>query len=284
MKKEKYKIGVAGLGMVGDQVKRWFEGKRFQVFAYDKFKGDGKFGDLKNADVIFLCLPTAHNKKKKGGVDLSLFEYYAKNLGDKKIFVIKSTVPPGTTEYLQKEFPNHYFLHSPEFLTEATAWKDFSKPVFQILGYTEKSKKVVNKILSILPKGRANKAMKSSESEIFKFARNAFFAVKVIFANHIYDITQKYGGDYDVLKKLMLTDPWIGGHHLEAVHKGYRGYGGKCLPKDLKTFIKIFEESGLNPELFKSADKVNEGLLKKQKLIKTLNKYWLNNENMRNNE
>lgn len=280
MKKEKYKIGVAGVGMVGIQVKRWFESKNFKVFAYDKFKNIGSEDDLQKADVIFLCLPTPHNDKINTGVDVSVFFDFLKKFKDPKIFIIKSTVPPGTTEVIQKKFPKHKFLHSPEFLTEATAWEDFSKPVFQLLGYTDKSKVVAQIILDILPRSKkANLVMKSSETEIFKFARNAFFAVKVIFANQVYDVSQSFGANYDEIKKLMLGDPWIGGHHLEVIHKGYRGYGGKCLPKDLKTFIKVFRTKRLKPELFEAADRINDDLIKKQKLTKTLNKYWLGNSN-----
>lgn len=279
MMKEKYKIGIAGLGMVGNQVKTWFDSKKYSVFSYDKFKNIGTLEELYAADVIFLCLPTPHNKKENTGVSLKLFRDYARKFKEPKIFVIKSTVPPGATSLLQKEFPHHLFLHSPEFLTEATAWKDFSRPIFQIIGYTDKSKKIANKILKILPRGRTNKIMSSEESEIFKFTRNAFFAVKVIFVNQIFDICESFGADYDTIKKLMLADPWIGGHHLEAIHKGYRGYGGKCLPKDLKTFIKVFETKERDPKLFKAADALNGELLKKQGLGDTLKKYWLGNFN-----
>ena len=143
--KNKFKIGVAGVGMVGDQVKRWFESKGFPVFAYDKFKNIGKEEDLFGADIIFLCLPTPHKKSALNGVDISVFKKFADKFKEQKIFVIKSTVPPGTTEELQKECSKHLFLHSPEFLTEATAWMDFSKPIFQLLGCTEKSKKIAER-------------------------------------------------------------------------------------------------------------------------------------------
>lgn len=276
---KKYKIGVAGLGMVGDQVRRWFEWKGFVVAGYDKFKDIGKEENLYGADVVFLCLPTPHKKGASSGVDISVFKKFIDNFKEPKIFVIKSTIPPGTTELLQEKCPNHLFLHSPEFLTEATAWKDFSKPAFQLLGYTDKSKSIAKKILDILPKGKVNLAMTSNESEIFKFTRNAFFAVKVTFANQIYDICESYGANYDVMKKLMLADPWIGGHHLEVVHKSYRGFGGKCLPKDLKTFIKVFESKGKKADLLKATDSINDAMLKKQGLGDTLNKYWLGNSN-----
>ncbi|RJQ32487.1 UDP-glucose/GDP-mannose dehydrogenase family protein [Candidatus Parcubacteria bacterium] len=271
-------IGIAGLGMVGGQAQKWFKSKRLKTFGYDKFKNIGKAEDLLPADMIFLCLPTPHKENHKGGVDLSSFKEIISLFSEPKIFVIKSTIPIGSTEELQKEFSEHYFFHSPEFLTEATAWKDFSKPIFQIIGCTEKSKKLAKSVLKILPPAKEVVTIPSSASEIFKFVRNAFFAVKVIFANQVYDLCEASCVDYDQVKDLMLSEPWIGGHHLEVIHKGYRGFGGKCLPKDLKTLIKFFKYKGIKPELFEAVDKINHKLIADQKLEDTLKTLWLNNK------
>ena len=277
-KNKKPVIGIVGLGMVGGQVEKWFKAKKFKTFGYDKFKKIGKLEDILPADIIFLCLPTPHKDDHHGGVDLSDFNKISSVFKEPKIFVIKSTIPIGNTEEIQKKFPAHYFFHSPEFLTEATAWKDFSKPVFQIIGYTEKSEKLAGKILKILPPAKETVAVPATASEIFKFVRNAFFAVKVIFANQVYDLCEASCVDYDQIKKLMLSEPWIGGHHLEVIHKGYRGFGGKCLPKDLKTLIKIYKLKNISPELFEAVDKINHNLLNKQQLSDTLNKLWLQNK------
>ncbi|MBI3632772.1 MAG: hypothetical protein HY226_00615 [Candidatus Vogelbacteria bacterium] len=275
----KYKIGVVGVGMVGEQIRRWFVSKKFEVFAYDKFKNIGRVEDLDNADLVFLCLPSAHSKKSKLGVDLSLFENFLKRFGDPKMFVIKSTVPTGTTEHLQKLFPKHKFFHSPEFLTEVTAWEDFSKPHLQLLGYTKGNEKIAEGIIKTLPKGDSNKILPALATETFKYVRNSFFAVKVTFANQVYDLCKSLGVEYNDLKDIMSNDPWIGSNHLHVEHKGYRGFGGKCLPKDLKTFIKIFKANKVKPSLFEAVDQMNEKLLADQMLTETLNKYWLNNTN-----
>ena len=271
-------IGVVGLGMVGGQVQKWFKAKKMKTLGYDKFLKIGKLEDVLPADIIFLCLPTPHKDDHHGGVDLSDFIKIIFSFKEPKIFVIKSTIPPGATENLQQKFKEHYFFHSPEFLTEATAWKDFSKPIFQIIGYTEKSKKLADKILKILPLAKETVAVYSTSSELFKFVRNAFFAVKVIFANQVYDLCEAFCIDYDQVKKMMLSEPWIGGHHLEVIHKGYRGFGGKCLPKDLKTLIKIYKLKNISSELFDVVDKINHNLLNKQQLSDTLNKLWLQNK------
>ena len=279
----KYKIGVIGIGMVGDQIRRWFADQGFEVAAYDKFKGIGKLDDLNKSDLIFLCLPSAYDTRQKMGVDLSAFKLVVKYFKDPKMFVVKSTVPPGTTMSLQKIFPGHKFFHSPEFLTEVTAWNDFSSPHLQLLGYADaKNQKLAEEIIKILPAGKHAKVLPSVATEIFKYTRNAFFAAKVTFANQIYDLCRAYGVEYNDIKDLLYTDPWVGGHHLEVVHKDYRGFGGKCLPKDLKTLILAFKNKKVNPEFFEAVDKYNSKLLHRQKLTKTLKKYWLQNSNPRN--
>lgn len=271
-------IGVVGLGMVGGQVQKWFKSKKFKTFGHDKFKKVGKLEDLLPADIIFICLPTPHKDDHHGGVDLSDFVNIISIFKEPKIFIIKSTVPVGTTDNFQKLFKQHYFFHSPEFLTEVTAWKDFSKPVFQIAGYTKKSKNLAKIILKILPPAKESVIIPAAASEIFKFVRNAFFAMKVIFANQVYDLCEAYCVDYNQVKDLMLSEPWIGGQHLEVVHKGYRGFGGKCLPKDLKTLIKMYKSKNINPELFEIVDKINHHLLNRQNLTETLKNLWLNNK------
>jgi len=280
MNKNKKIIGVIGLGMVGGMVYRWFKSQKYDVIGYDKFKKNGGKNpdDLNKADIVFLCLPTPHSDSEDMGVSLASFEEIIEKLKKPKMFVIKSTVPPGTTEILQEKFKGRYFFHNPEFLTEATAWKDFSRPTLQLIGYTKKSKKFANDILKILPKAKYANVLSATATEIFKFARNAFFATKVIFANQIYDLCEAWGVSYDDMKKAMSAEPWICGNHLEVVHKGYRGFGGKCLPKDLKTLIKAFHSKKVRPSLFEAVDSVNTELLENQKLMNTLKELWLENK------
>jgi len=274
------KIGIIGLGMVGSQVKKWFILKNHQIFSYDKFLKIGSLKDIDKTEIIFFCLPTPYNKKEHKGVDISVFEQIIKFFKKPKIFIIKSTIPIGVTDFLQKKFKKHYFFHNPEFLTETTAWKDFSNPFFQLLGFTKKSKKIAKEILEILPSAKISKIIPASESELFKLARNAFFANKVIFANEIYELCKKMDIDYENFRVIMEEELKNGkerANHFKIFHKGYRGFGGKCLPKDLKILIKTFKSKKLKPELFEIIDKINNQLLKKQNLIKKLKSNWLNN-------
>ncbi len=95
------KIGVVGVGMVGEALKNYFEKKGIKPFLYDKGKNLGSVEEVNQADVIFICVSTPFNKEK--GFDLSFVEDVCHNITSEKIIVIKSTVLPGTTEKLQKK-------------------------------------------------------------------------------------------------------------------------------------------------------------------------------------
>ena len=167
-------------------------------------------------------------------------------------------MPPGTTERLQKRFPQHKFLFNPEFLTESQAWEDFLKPVRQIVGYTDRSKDAAFAVLNILPvsyyqspwiystyKFRGHTA---TEAEIIKYASNVFGAIKVSFGNMIFDVcagvsaSEGAEADYENIRDALGADPRIGPAWLDVNHGSYRGFGGYCFPKDLKAFIKFVSE------------------------------------------
>src|SRR3990167_6904724 len=95
-------IGIVGShGMVGSQVRLWFEKDR-EVLCYDKYKDIGSIEEVSKADIIFLCLPTPH--KKNEGYDISSLEETIEKLPDGKVIVIKSTVNPGTTDSFQQKY------------------------------------------------------------------------------------------------------------------------------------------------------------------------------------
>lgn len=274
----KEKIGIIGLGYVGGTVKRWFEEKNAPLFLYDKYKNIGSLDEVSKANIIFLCLPTPY---KKNNTDLSSFKEnldYFKGYKN-KIFIIKSTVPPGTTESFQKLYPQHKFLFNPEFLVAAKPWETFLNSDLQIIGYTKKTKNIAFQFLSLLPKAKNfNGIMPATAAEIVKFSINSFLATKVIFANQIYDLCKKLKVDYNFVLKALQNEDRLGKSHFEVFHGNYRGFGGACLPKDLLSFIKIYKNLGLKPKLFESVWQINYKYLKDQKLISKLKKLWLNNK------
>lgn len=254
------KIGVMGVGMVGGAVARWFEKSRSKPFVYDKYKNLGSVEEVNQADVVFLAVPTPYNETE-GGFDLSYVRDALANLSGSKVIVIKSTVLPGTTEKLQKEYPQYQFLFNPEFLTQASADNDMSYPDRQIIGYTRASYNAAGSVLRLLPLAPFERIMPATAAEMVKYFGNTWFSTKVVFANQMYDLCEKLGIDYDMVRDAASADKRIGPSHLHVWHKGYRGYGGVCLPKDTKALIQMGEELSAPQELLKAVDKVNTRLV-----------------------
>ena len=257
------KLGICGIGMVGGALRKYFESKSIKPFLYDKYKKIGSIKEVNQAKIIFICVPTPFNKNK--GFDLSFVEKACSNIEGEKIVVIKSTVLPGTTENLQKKYLQHKFLFNPEFLSEATADEDMQKPDRQLIGYTEKSKDIAQDVLNILPKAPYEKIMPATEMEMVKYFNNTFNAIKVIFANHMYDLCQVLNIDYDNVVEAAAKSKFIRTKdHLDVWHKNFRGYGGKCLPKDIKALIQFADEKGVDLKLHKIVEETNNKLMKKQ--------------------
>src|SRR3989344_2629522 len=261
------KIGVVGVGMVGGSMQRYLEKKQgLEIFLYDKGKGLGSPDDINKAEIIFVCVPTPYQKDGKG-FDLSYVEETLDMLRGEKIVVIKSTVLPGTTEMLQQKYPQHQILMNPEFLTEETAYQVMLYPDRQIVGYTEKSHTVAGDVMQLLPLAPFERMLPSTEAEMVKYFGNTWFSIKVSFANQMYDLCQKLGVDYDRMVEAAAADKRIGRTHLNVFHKGARGYGGKCLPKDIKALIQLADAKGIDLKLHKTAEEINNELMRQQGIV-----------------
>ena len=251
-------IGIIGVGWVGEQVKRYFEEIRGYKLGFDLHIHDIKpekcVGDIQKADIVFIIVPTQTNFKNRV-CDISIVEGVVALLSGTKIIVIKSTVPPGTTEQLQKQYPHHKILFNPEFLTEKNAWVDFCNPDRQIVGYTEQSKGEALTVLDLLPKAQFFSPAPSSvpprwitatEAELIKYAGNVFLAFKVNYANMIAKVVEEIGARYDIVREAVAADVRIGGSHLDVDSGGYRGFGGYCFPKDFSVFDGLARKFALH--------------------------------------
>ncbi len=252
-----------GVGFVGGALRKYFESVEVKPFVFDPGKNEGSIEDVNRAEVIFVCVPTPYYLDGSG-FDLSFVHAALKALQGEKIVVIKSTVIPGTTAQLQREYPQHKFMYSPEFLTEITADQDMCFPDRQILGTTESSFTVAADIMAMLPLAPFERIVPSTAAEMTKYAGNTWFAVKVAFSNQMYDLAQTLEVDYDQVKECLAADKRIGRTHLDIFHKGYRGYGGKCLPKDTRALIQLGASKGVDLTLLRAAEEYNNPLVASQ--------------------
>lgn len=279
---KKPRVGIVGVGMVGTQLMRWFvelqgykRGK--DIFLYDIDVKKNYFDDVNKADIIFLTLPTPRNPKD-GSCDISILADAVKKIAGHKLIVIKSTVPPGTTEMFQKKYPQHKFLFNPEFLTESRAWEDMIRPDRQIVGFTNKSLDAAHLVLSILPKAPFMSPwglntytpirISATEAEFIKYAGNIYFVRKVNWANALSRAAEKLGANYENIRRGMSADHRIGDSHLDVNHGGYRGWGGYCFPKDTAAFMSFAKSKGLSEihDLLLADWQFNEKLLGEQGL------------------
>ena len=243
-------VGIIGTGILGSELYDYFVEAEYFVVAYDSDPNKGHQDSLASAEVVFICVPTL--PADDGAYDLSMmdsaFERIVKDRGEytPTIVVIKSTVIPGTTLAYQNKYPMWVVLFSPEFLTERYARRDTREPARQIVGCSDNPLhcEAAQKVMSILPTPNVGTIVASTESaEAVKLFANAFYALKVSYANQFYDYCQNNKIEYDSVKMLTEGDPMMAQFHLDVKQDGYRGFGGKCLPKDTAALLTASEGS-----------------------------------------
>lgn len=265
-------IAVIGYsGMVGGTTYDWYKKRGYSMMGLTSTKQTHSWKKInEKADWIFIAVPTPFNWRTKK-TDLSILRKTFSKIKPGKKVIHKCTVPPGTTEILQKEFPQIKLFYNPEFLSEATCVEDFNNPDRQLIGYTKKSYSSALDALNLLPESPHSVIMKASEAEIVKFINNFHGALMVIFANFFYDVSQQFAGlDFEAIKSASAASKWVGSPmgrtYWEVFHGGFRGYGGSCFPKDVNMLVKWSELAGVPHELLKATKKANIRILKKQGL------------------
>ena len=258
------KLGISGLGFVGNSMLESFLEKKVNVIGYDKYKniGVGLFKDLLNVDIIFLALPTKFDENTQT-YDISEIIDSCEFLNSEKyngLVVIKSTVIPGTTEELSNKFQNLNLIHNPEFLSAKTAFDDFHNQKHIVLGITEKCN--FEKYLSLKNFYSSNykcliSECKSNESETMKCFANSFYAVKIQFFTEMYLTCKSNGSNFEEVRNMMLKNGWINPMHTNVPGSdGKISYGGYCFPKDTKALNNYMKENKIPNSVLNST--INE--------------------------
>lgn len=221
-----------------------------------------------STEVSFVCVGTP--PKKSGAIDLSFIKNTSVELGkiltEKNSFhvvVIKSTVTPGTTENIvvplleknsgKKAGIDFGVCTSPEFLREGKALEDFLNPDRIIIGKLDEESA---RILRSLHASTSCPIMETSPkiAEMIKYASNAFLAAKISFINEIGNICKILGIDTYEVAKGMGFDKRISPYFLNSG----LGFGGSCLPKDVKALAVKSKKLGYELQLLKAVLSVNE--------------------------
>ena len=226
---------------------------------------------IKKCNLIFVTVGTP--QKRNGEIDLTMIKNVTNKIGKllsktkhKPIIIIKSTVIPGTTQNVilpilqrisRKNVGKGFgLLTNPEFLRETMAVNDTLHPHVIVLGgdndiFLKKVRRFYSNLHHSVPIVLTN----YSTAEIIKYANNSFLATKISFINQIASICEEIpDANIDDVAKTIGLDPRIGNLFLDAGP----GYGGSCLPKDVKAIINFSTKAGIIPTLLTAVEKTNK--------------------------
>ncbi len=222
------------------------------------------------AEVVFLCLPTPPGED--GSADLRYVLQVADQIGrilashpgsGYKVVVDKSTVPVGTSEKVRAAILGHVadnadfdVVSNPEFLREGFAVEDFLRPERVVVGSGSERAIVLLKDLyePFLPPGNPVIVMDEKSAEVTKYAANAFLAMKISYMNDLANFCDAVGADIDKVREGIGSDSRIGKKFL---FPGL-GYGGSCLPKDVKALLKSAHDAGAPLTILQSVEDINQ--------------------------
>ncbi|WP_442544862.1 UDP-glucose dehydrogenase family protein [Arthrobacter sp. KN11-1C] len=220
------------------------------------------------SDVHFICVGTPQ-KKGENGADLrhvdAAMEELLPHVRPGDIVVGKSTVPVGTaarlSEILSEREPSAHLVWNPEFLREGHAVKDTLSPDRLVYGVADGSEdnaavSVLDEVyLSPLSGGTPRLVTDHPTAELVKAAANSFLATKISFINAMAEVCEAAGADVTRLADAIGMDDRIGRKFLNA---GI-GFGGGCLPKDIRAFMARAGELGADQALtfLREVDSIN---------------------------
>ncbi len=234
---KKIKVGVIGNGFVGEAISFAFSSiSEMHIYDTDPSRSLSDIDSVHSCDFVFVCVPTP--MFQDGSQDLSYVESAFEKATNKPVYILKSTVLPGTTEKLSKKYPSFKIIFSPEFLTERSAKLDMLTQSRIILGgefgLTEKAKSLFNQRFKIKNVIQTD----SKTAELTKYMNNTFFATKVSIMNEFKLLSDKIGANWEDALRGFVSDGRIGDSHLNVPgHDGKLGYGGTCFPKDVNALL-----------------------------------------------
>ena len=241
-------ISVIGNGFVGGAVANGFSRLNPKVYDIDPKRSTCSLAEALQSKFIFVCLPTPMVSAEGGEANLSIIEAFFQqasqhSVNPSSVFVIKSTVPVGTTKRLQKQFPGLRLVHNPEFLTAARANLDFINADRTVLGGDDQD---ALQSLQELYAGEfphvPTLTMSSTDSELVKYSANCFLATKTMFFNEIKFLAEKMGATYENVVAGVVSDKRIGPSHTKVPGPdGDFGFGGTCFPKDINALVSTIE-------------------------------------------
>lgn len=251
MSKNNVEVSIIGNGHVGKGMRDIFP----DAVVFDKYQSllNGSQADVNKCRLSIICVPTpAH--AGDGSCDISIVEEVVA-WTETPLILIKSAVPPGTTDYLRTKY-NKRITVSPEYFGESTynlsdVFSPLGWPYLIIGGKPEDTREVMKYFLTKLGPSKVFRQTDARTAELTKYMENTWFCTQVIFANEFARIADRLGVDYLELRELWGLDPRVSKSHT-LVFEERPGFGGKCLPKDITAIIACAKSAGYKPEFLEA--------------------------------
>ena len=247
------RAAIIGMGVVGKAQAGLFG--EHDLVTYDV--ADGKpypYRQISGCDFAVICVGTP--AREDGSADLGAVIEALRILPSKPV-LLRSTVPPGTTDRLQRRYPGHLIAHCPEFLHERDggAWSASSDVPFIILGGTDEARAFFWPIIAEA-KGGILHECDALTAELAKYTANLHWAARVTFVSEMAAICEAAGADWEQVRQAWLADFRLSPDYTSM--DGFEpGFGGRCWPKDLSALIAASEHAGHKAQFLQAIAEAN---------------------------
>lgn len=240
-----YRVGIIGNGFVGEsQAFAFSPTAEIRIYDIDPMKATHTLEETLDTDFVFVCVPTP--MRKDGSQDITYIDKVFTSVRPGPVYIIKSTVLPGTTCKLVEKYPDLDIIFSPEFLTERTAKLDMMTQARIIFGGARELTDKVQDLFSQRFMNRHFIHTDSTTAELIKYMNNTFFATKVSIMNEFKRLSDALGAKWEDAIYGFASDGRIGDSHLHVPGPdGKLGYGGTCFPKDVNALVTLGKEYGV---------------------------------------
>ena len=261
----KTRVVVLGNGYVGSRIKSFFKDQpNIDVKVYDTNMSCTNFTSIKDlnaweADYAFIAVPTPMSED--GSCDTSIVEDMIHRV-DAGVYIIRSTVSPGTTDRLARAYTAKNIVFSPEYFGETAnhPLNDMSERAFHILGGSSDATALVCELYKEVYQDCIFYCVDATTAEVIKYAENAYLGTKVVFVEELKCICDAIGVDFWKVREGWLLDPRINRSHTLPGKEGFAGFGGKCLPKDINAIAVASKRAGYYPHFIQAVLDNNDRL------------------------
>jgi UDPglucose 6-dehydrogenase len=247
------RVAVIGLGVIGAAQADLFAAH--DVVTYDPaYDTAYPAGDISGCDFAVICAGTPQGQD--GHADLTYVEDAVSALPPGVPAVIRSTVPPGTTDRLFAG-TGRLYAHAPEFMGENVlhSWQKPADVPYMIIGGSPQATVFFRDAFTRVFPGTIA-TCSARESELAKYAANLYWAARVTFVNELALVCEAFGADYENVRAAWLSDPRMTAVYTQRA--GYPpGFDGRCWPKDLAALIAASTDAGYEPRFLQAVEAAN---------------------------